>query len=78
MTAMQTVVELPEFRRLAKTIMSESEREAMIDWIAANPGAELPLVADCERFVSLVTVGARVVGSERSMCSAVAICRYSS
>ena len=35
---MQTVVELPEFRRLAKTIMSDSEREAMIDWIAANPG----------------------------------------
>ncbi len=34
---MQTVVELPEFQRRAKSIMSDSEREAMIDWIAANP-----------------------------------------
>ena len=37
MTAMQSVVELPEFRRRAKSMMSDSEREAMIDWIAVNP-----------------------------------------
>ncbi len=37
MAAMQTVVELPEFQRRAKSIMSDSEREAMIDWIAASP-----------------------------------------
>ena len=34
---MQTVVELPEFQRRAKSIMSDSHREAIIDWIAANP-----------------------------------------
>ena len=37
MTATQTVVELPEFQRRAKSMMSDSEREAMIDWIAVNP-----------------------------------------
>ena len=34
---MQSVVELPEFQRRAKSMMSDSEREAMIDWIAVNP-----------------------------------------
>ena len=34
---MQTIVELPEFQRRAKSIMSDSEREAMIGWVAANP-----------------------------------------
>jgi hypothetical protein len=34
---LQTVVELPEFTRRAKSIMPESEREAAILWIAENP-----------------------------------------
>lgn len=39
MSRLQTVVELPEFQRRAKSIMSDSEREAAIVWIAENPGA---------------------------------------
>jgi hypothetical protein len=37
MTRLQAVVELPEFQRRAKAIMSEQEREAAINYIAANP-----------------------------------------
>ena len=37
MTRLQTVVELPEFLRRAKAIMTEEERAALIDFIAANP-----------------------------------------
>lgn len=33
------MVELPEFQRRAKAIMSDLEREATIDFIAANPEA---------------------------------------
>ncbi len=40
---MQTVVELPEFQRRAKSMMSDGEREAMIDWIAANPEGGISL-----------------------------------
>ena len=36
---LQTVVELPEFQRRAKAVMSDSEREAAIVWIAGNPEA---------------------------------------
>lgn len=39
MTALQTVVELPEFQRRAAAIMSDAEREAAILWIARNPEA---------------------------------------
>jgi len=39
MTRLQTVVELPEFRRRAKLVMSDREREAAIVWIAGNPEA---------------------------------------
>lgn len=39
MTKLQTVVELPEFQRRAKSIMSDSEREAAVVWIAENPEA---------------------------------------
>jgi len=39
MTKLQTVVELPEFLRRAKAIMSDHEREAAIVWIAENPEA---------------------------------------
>ena len=43
MTRLQTIVELPEFQRRAKAIMSEQEREAAINFIAANPEAGLSL-----------------------------------
>lgn len=43
MTKLQTVVELPEFQRRAKAIMSESEREAAILWIAENPEVGISL-----------------------------------
>lgn len=34
---MQTVVELPEFLKRAKAIMSDAERVALVDYVAANP-----------------------------------------
>lgn len=37
MAKLQTVVELPEFTRRAKSIMSDSERADAIVWIAENP-----------------------------------------
>jgi len=40
---MQTVVELPEFRRRAKAIMSDDERTALVDYVAANPEAGVSL-----------------------------------
>ena len=43
MTKLQTVVELPEFQRRAKAVMSDDEREAAIVWIAENPEAGTPL-----------------------------------
>ena len=43
MTRLQTVVELPEFLRRAKAIMSDEERAALVDYIAANPEAGVSL-----------------------------------
>jgi hypothetical protein len=43
MTTAQTVVELPEFLRRAKAIMSDEERSALVDFIAANPEAGISL-----------------------------------
>lgn len=43
MTSLQTVVELPEFLRRAKAIMSEEERAALVDYVAANPEAGVSL-----------------------------------
>ena len=37
MTRLQTVVELPEFQRRAKTTMTDDERQSAISFIAANP-----------------------------------------
>ena len=37
MTRLQTVVETPEFLRRAKAIMSDEERTALVDLVAANP-----------------------------------------
>lgn len=38
-----TVVQTPEFLRRAKLVMSETEREALIDFLAANPEAGVSL-----------------------------------
>ncbi|HKK84893.1 MAG TPA: hypothetical protein VJ942_05145 [Roseovarius sp.] len=50
MTRLQTVVELPEFQRRAKAIMSEQEREAAINFIAArvcgHSGFPFDLISD--------------------------------
>ncbi|MFN9928582.1 MAG: type II toxin-antitoxin system RelE/ParE family toxin [Phenylobacterium sp.] len=43
MTRLQTVVELPEFLRRAKAIMSAGERSALVDHVAANPEAGVSL-----------------------------------
>ncbi|WP_246057847.1 type II toxin-antitoxin system RelE/ParE family toxin [Arenibacterium halophilum] len=43
LTRLQTVIELPEFQRRAKAIMLDPEREAAIDFIAANPEAGVSL-----------------------------------
>jgi hypothetical protein len=42
-TALQTVVELPEFQRRAKAIMTDHEREALIIYIAGSPEAGIAL-----------------------------------
>lgn len=43
MTRLQTVVELPEFLRRAKAIMTDEDRAALVDFIAANPEAGIAL-----------------------------------
>ena len=43
MRRLQTVVELPEFQRRAKAVMTDAEREGAIDFIAANPEAGVSL-----------------------------------
>lgn len=43
MACLQTVVELPEFLRRAKAILSDEERATLVDYIAANPEAGVSL-----------------------------------
>ena len=43
MTRLQTVVELPEFLRRAKAIMTDEDRAALVDFMAANPEAGIAL-----------------------------------
>lgn len=43
MTDLQTVVELPEFLRRAKAIMSDEERSEIVAYVAANPEAGVSL-----------------------------------
>lgn len=43
MNRLQTVVELAEFVRRAKAIMSDDERSSLVDFIAANPEAGVAL-----------------------------------
>jgi hypothetical protein len=40
---LQTVVELPEFLRRAKAIMTDDERTGVVDFIAGNPEAGISL-----------------------------------
>ena len=37
--ALHTVVEMPEYLSRARGLLSEAERAAIIDWLAANPAA---------------------------------------
>lgn len=41
--ALQTVVELPEFLRRAKSIMSDEERVELVNYLAENPEAGVSL-----------------------------------
>ena len=43
MVVPQVVVELAIFQRQAKAIMSDEERSAIVDYVAANPEAGVPL-----------------------------------
>jgi hypothetical protein len=43
MAALHTVVELPEFLRRARAIMSDDERTGLVDFLAANPEAGVAL-----------------------------------
>jgi hypothetical protein len=43
MARSQTVVELPEFLRRAKAIMTDDERTGVVDFIAGNPEAGISL-----------------------------------
>jgi hypothetical protein len=43
LTTRQTVVELAIFERQAKAIMTDEERAAIVDYVAANPEAGVPL-----------------------------------
>ncbi|WP_026091601.1 type II toxin-antitoxin system RelE/ParE family toxin [Blastomonas sp. AAP53] len=43
MSTLQTIVELPEFLRRAKAIMSDAERMALVDYVAANPETGISL-----------------------------------
>lgn len=43
MARLQTVVELPEFLRRAKAIMSDDERTGVVDFIAGSPEAGISL-----------------------------------
>ena len=36
---MQTIVELPEFRKKSEKLMTDSERESVINYLAAHPAA---------------------------------------
>lgn len=50
MTRLQTVVELPEFLRRAKAIMSDEDRAALVEFVAANPEAGVSLGGGLRKF----------------------------
>ncbi len=43
MVKLETVVEMPDFQRRAKAAMTDAERMALIDYLAANPWAGVQL-----------------------------------
>jgi hypothetical protein len=45
-----TVVELPEFQRRAKAVMSEAEKTALIAFVAENPDAGVSLGGGLRKF----------------------------
>lgn len=66
MPRLQAVVELPEFLRRAKAIMSDDERASLVDFVAANPEAGVSLsAAGCARFVSRGKEWAKVAAIDR-------------
>lgn len=66
MTRLQTVVELAEFQRRSKAIMTDQEREAAIDYIAANPEAGVSLGGGLRK-VRIPRVGGGKSGGFRTM-----------
>jgi hypothetical protein len=66
MTRLQTVVELAEFQRRAKAIMSDQEREAAINYISANPEAGVSLGGGLRK-VRIPRVGGGKSGGFRTM-----------
>lgn len=50
MTELQTVVELPEFIRRARAVMSDAEQAAVVDYVAANPEAGVSLGGGLRKF----------------------------
>lgn len=66
MTRLQTVVELAEFQRRAKSIMSDQEREAAINYIAANSKAGVSLGGGLRK-VRIPRVGGGKSGGFRTM-----------
>lgn len=67
MTRSQTVVELPEFQRRAKSIMSNNEREAAINYVAANLKRAFLSAAGFARSASRGREVAKAVGLGRCM-----------
>lgn len=66
MTRLQAVVELAEFQRRSKAIMTDQEREAAIDYIAANPEAGVSLGGGLRK-VRIPRVGGGKSGGFRTM-----------
>jgi len=48
--AIVTVVETPEFQRRARSLMSEAERLALIDFVARNPGTGVSIGGGVRKF----------------------------
>ena len=78
MTALQTVVELPEFLRCAKAIMTDDERGALVDYIAANPEAGVPLGGGLRKVRIPRGAAARAAATGRSTCSEARKCQSTS
>ena len=66
MSELQTVVELDSFIRRAKTIMSDAERAAIVDFVAANPEAGVSLGGGLRK-VRFARAGSGKSGGYRSI-----------